>query len=187
MKIGSKIMGTLGRSPLIAAVLYLVVLGFFITATGLALLNITDRLRAVQEASDDLKQLLSRDGEGRTALAQAGEASADPFLEGTTLTVASAALLQRVGAAVAGVGGSVQSSQVDITTGGKDGIIGLLINCELEQSALQKLLFDIETGAPLLFVDQMDVQTAQSGPANDDRNGSLKISLNVSGRWRGAK
>jgi general secretion pathway protein M len=175
----------LGRSPLIAAVLYLVAIGLFLTAFSMAMLDITDQVRSAQQASETLAQLRSR--EGRAAPVQAGATETNPFLEGTTLTVASAALLQRVSGAITGVGGSVQSSQVDITTGGKDGIVGLLINFELEQPALQKLLFDLETGSPMLFIDQIDIQAPQSTPASDDRASQLRVSLNASGRWRGPK
>jgi general secretion pathway protein M len=181
--VASTITRFLGRSPLIAAVLYLAVIGLFLTAFGMGMLDITDQIRTAQQASEVLEQLRSR--AGRTAPIQANAAEGNPFLEGTTLTVASAALLQRVSGAVTAAGGSVQSSQVDITTGGKDGIVGLLINFELEQPALQKLLFDLETGSPMLFIDQIDIQTPQSTPAND--TGQLRISLNTSGRWGGPK
>jgi general secretion pathway protein M len=184
VKVASTITSFLGRSPLIAAVLYLAAVGLFVMTAALATLSITDHIRGLQETSDQLEQLRSR--EGRTPPVQAGE-EADPFLEGPTLTVASAALQQWVNAAIVGAGGAVQSSQVDITTGGKDGIVSLLINFELDQPALQKLLFNLETGSPLLFIDQIDVQTPQSGLASDDRAGLLKVSLDLSGRWRGAK
>lgn len=185
MKVASTITSFLGRSPLVAAVLYLAAVGLFVITAALAILNLTDHIRALQQTSDALEQLRSR--EGRTAPSQAGETEANPFLEGSTLTVAGAALQQRVSGAIVAAGGAVQSSQVDITTGGKDGVVSLLVNFELDQPALQQLLFNLETGSPLLFIDQIDVQTSQSGLANDDRVGSLKVSLNVSGRWRGAK
>jgi general secretion pathway protein M len=185
VKIASTITGFLGRSPLVAAVLYLAVVGFLVITAALAILSVTDQIYALQQTRYELEQLRSR--EGRTAPVLAGEAEADPFLEGSTLTVASAALQQRVNGAIVGAGGAVQSSQVDITTGRKDGIASLLINFELSQPALQKLLFDLETQSPLLFIDQIDLQTPQSGPANSDGAELLRVSLNVSGRWRGAK
>jgi general secretion pathway protein M len=185
VKVASTITSFLGRSPLVAAVLYLAAVGLFALTAALAILSISDHIRGLQETSDQLEQLRSR--EGRTPAVQAGEAEADPFLEGPTLTVASAALQQWVSGAITGAGGAVQSSQVDITTAGKDGIVGLLINFELDQPALQKLLFDLETGSPLLFIDQMDVQIPQPGIASDGRTGLLRVSMNLSGRWRGAK
>lgn len=184
MKVASTITNFLGRSPLVAAVLYLAVVGLFVATAALATLSATDQIYALQQTRDELAQLRGR--EGRKAPAPAGEAEADPFLEGSTLTVASAALQQRVNGAIVGAGGAVQSSQVDITTGRKDNIASLLINFELSQPALQKLLFDFETQSPLLFIDQIDVQTPQSGATNNAGE-SLRISLNISGRWRGTK
>lgn len=172
------------RSPLIAAVLYLAAVGTFVAAAGMSILDIIDHARAVQETAGTLEQLRSK--EVRAAPGQNADAEADPFLEGSTLTVAGAALLQRVSGAIAGVGGSVQSSQVDIAAGGKDGIVSLLINCELDQATLQKLLFDLETGSPMLIVDQIDVQTPGT-TSNDASVNQLRISLSVSGRWRGVK
>jgi general secretion pathway protein M len=183
--VASTISRFLGRSPLIAAVLYLAVIGLFLSAFSLAMLDITDQVRAARQGSEVLEQLRSR--EGRAVPAQASATETNPFLEGTTLTVASAALLQRVNGAITAAGGSVQSSQVDITTGGKDGIVGILVNFELEQPALQKLLFDLETGSPLLFIDQIDIQSPQSTPTSDDRASQLRVSLNASARWRGSK
>jgi general secretion pathway protein M len=183
--VASTITRFLGRSPLIAAVLYLAAIGLFLTAFSMAMLDINDQVRTAQQTSEVLQQLRSR--AGRTVPVQANATESNPFLEGTTLTVASAALLQRVNGAITAVGGSVQSSQVDITTGGKDGIVGLLISFELEQPALQKLLFDLETGSPMLFIDQIDIQSPQSTPVSDDRANQLRVSLNASGRWRGPK
>ena len=91
-----------------------------------------------------------------------------PFLGGETITVGGAALLQRVAGAITRVGGSVQSSQVDLQgPKSKDGYITLLISCEMEQANLQKLLYDLEAGMPFLFVDQLVVQ----GPQEFDRRG----------------
>jgi len=45
-----------------------------------------------------------------------------------------ASLLQRVAAAVGNAGGTIQSSQVDVTGGqAKDGVVGLVVSCEMEQ------------------------------------------------------
>ncbi len=104
------------------------------------------------------------------------------------MTVAGAALLQRVAAAVGNVGGTIQSSQVDVLgTQGKDGFVGLVVSCEMEQPALQKLLFDLEVGMPLLFVDQLDVQAPQTTAAIENGTGRLRVVLGVSGQWQGGK
>jgi general secretion pathway protein M len=109
-------------------------------------------------------------------------------LEGPTVTVAGATLLQRVAAAIGNVGGTIQSSQVDVLgTQAKDGFVGLVVSCEMEQVALQKLLYDLEAGMPFLFVDQLDVQIPQTTAADDSGGGKIRVVLGVSGQWQGEK
>ena len=122
-----------------------------------------------------------------TATAMA-EHPGTPFLEGPTVTFAGANLLQRVAAAVGDVGGQVQSSQVDVSAAQtKDGFVGLDVSCELEQPALQKLLYDLEAGMPFLFVDQLDVHVPQTTALNDSGSGRVRVILGVSGQWQAGK
>jgi general secretion pathway protein M len=186
MSTGQTIARTLTRSPLIAVVLYVAVIGGLIAAAGLAVANILDHQRALAQTSDLLDQLQGRRARaaGTSPLAPAGT----PFLEGPTVTVAGATLLQRVAVAVSNVGGTIQSSQVDILgTQAKDGFVGLLVSCEMEQPALQKLLYDLEVGMPFLFVDQLDVQVPQTTAANETGVGKIRVVLGVSGQWQGNK
>jgi general secretion pathway protein M len=187
MSTAQTITRTLTRSPLIAVVLYLAVIGGLIATGGLAVANILDHQRALAQTSDLLDQL-----QGRRARAGASPLSAEhpgtPFLEGPTVTVAGATLLQRVAAAVGNVGGTIQSSQVDILgTQAKDGFVGLLVSCEMEQPALQKLLYDLEVGMPFLFVDQLDVQVPQTTAGSETGVGKIRVVLGVSGQWQGNK
>ena len=186
MSTGQTITRTLTRSPLIAVVLYIAVIGGLIAAAGLAVANILDHQRALAQTSDLLDQLQGRKPRGASTspLAPAGT----PFLEGPTVTVAGATLLQRVAVAVGNVGGTIQSSQVDILgTQAKDGFVGLLVSCEMEQPALQKLLYDLEVGMPFLFVDQLDVQVPQTTAGNEAGVGKIRVVLGVSGQWQGNK
>ena len=83
--------------------------------------------------------------------------------KGQTLTVAGAALLQRVADAVTKVGGNVLSSQVDVQgVQAKDGYVSVLASCEIEQAAMQRLLYDLEAGMPFLFVEQFVAQSPQT-------------------------
>jgi len=187
MTAGHVITRTLTRSPLIAVVLYLVAAGGLLTTIAIAATSILDHQRALAQTSHMLEQL-----QGRRARAGASPLAAEhpgtPFLEGPTVTVAGANLLQRVAAAVGQVGGTIQSSQVDLLgTQAKDGFVGLLVSCEMEQPALQKLLYDLEAGMPFLFVDQLDVQVPQTTAVNEGSGGKIRVVLGVSGQWQGAK
>ncbi len=175
----------LTRSPLIAIVLYFAVLGGLLATAGFAVLDIVDHRQSLAQTSELLDQLRGRKAHDGAASLAAGQPGT-PFLEGPTVTVAGAALLQRVNEAVGKVGGTIQSSQVDVSgTQAKDGVVGLVVSCEIEQPSLQKVLYDLEVGMPLLFVDQLDVQVPQTtGDISADR---IRVVLGVSGQWRGGK
>jgi general secretion pathway protein M len=179
---------TLTRSPLIAVVLYIAVAGGLFTIAGIAVLDIAGHRQALAQTSDLLDQLRGRKARGGAASSLAAEHRGTPFLEGPTVTVAGATLLQRVAASVASVGGTIQSSQVDVLgTQAKDGSVGLVVSCEMEQPSLQKVLYDLEAGMPFLFVDQLDVQVPQTTAVNESGSGRIRVVLGVSGQWQGGK
>ena len=178
----------LSRSPLIAVVLYIAVAGGLLSTAGMALSDIADHQRALEQTSDLLDQLRGRSARGGAASSFASGHPGTPFLEGPTVTVAGATLLQRVAAAVASVGGTIQSSQVDVLgTQAKDGSVGLVVSCEMEQPSLQKVLYDLEAGMPFLFIDQLDVQVPQTTSLNETGSGRIRVVLGVSGQWQGNK
>jgi len=186
MSTGNSITRGLTHSPLIAVVLYLAVTCGLLVTAGVAIANIFDHQRALAQTSDLLDQLRGRKARGGAAAS--AEHPGTPFLEGPTVTVAGAALLQRVAAAVGNVGGTVQSSQVDVLgTQARDGFVSLVVSCEMEQPALQKLLYDIEVGMPFLFVDQLDVQVPQTTATNEGGAGRIRVVLGVSGQWQAIK
>ena len=161
---------------------YAAVLMIAIVLTWTAASAVSDARASVSAAETMLAEL-----EGRTAHDRRDQVSplqgapaGSPFLQGETLNVAAASLLQRVGAAVHRVNGSVLSSQVDLNDArAKQGWVGLVVSCEVEQASLQPLLYDIESGMPFLFIDQLVAQTPTPG-TNSTR---MKIVLAVSGQW----
>jgi general secretion pathway protein M len=178
----------LSGSRLIAVTLYLAVTCGLLLTAGLSIADVIAHRQALAQTSDLLDQLRGRKGAGKNAAAMSAEHPGTPFLEGPTVTVAGANLLQRVATAVGNVGGSVQSSQVDVTGAQtKDGFVGLVVSCELEQPALQKVLYDLEAGMPFLFVDQLDVQVPQTTALSEAGTGRVKVILGVSGQWQAGK
>jgi general secretion pathway protein M len=174
--------------PGVAAATYVIVVAALLFAVWSSVADILARREAVAAAEDLLAQL-----EGRRASPFAGPGApggivpaGSPFLEGQTVTVAGAALLQRVAEAVTKVGGSVLSSQVELQgTQSKDGFISLIASCEVEQAALQRLLYDLESGMPFLFVEQLVAQAPQAVAAS--AGGKMRVVLSVAGQWRDAK
>jgi general secretion pathway protein M len=174
--------------PLLAVVGYVALVAVLLTTVWGAASDILERRQAVADASDLLAQL---EGRKTSALVPAGsEAGAvppgSPFLEGQSLTVAGAALLQRVAAAVTAVGGNVLSSQVDVQGAqAKDGYVSVIASCDLDHTALQRLLYDLEAGMPFLFVEQLVAQSPTISATPD--SGRMRLLLAVSGRWQGEK
>jgi general secretion pathway protein M len=187
MKTGHAIDRYLARYPGVATVAYGVVLVVFLLIAWSALADLYGRYLDYAAAGELLDQI-----EGRRPAAAGVNARADsaptgsPFLEGPTVTVAGASLQQRVTSAVTKVGGNVLSSQVDLEgSKAKQGYVSLVASCEVEQPALQQLLYDLEAGMPFLFVDQLVVQAPQAGAGED--GGRMRVLLGVSGQWQGAK
>jgi general secretion pathway protein M len=108
------------------------------------------------------------------------------FLEGATVTIAGAALIQRVAGAVTKFGGNVLSTQVELKgTQSKAGFLSILASCEIDHVGLQQLLYDLEAGMPFLFIDQLIVQAPST--LSSSGSGKLRILLAVSGQWQEAK
>jgi general secretion pathway protein M len=177
----------LARHPGIATLAYAAVVVVLLLAAWSALADVYDRYVAVAAASDLLDQIEGRKPASAGVDARAASAPAgSPFLEGPTVTVAGAALQQRVTGAVTKVGGNVLSSQVDLEgTQAKQGYVSLVASCEVDQPALQQLVYDLEAGMPFLFVDQLVVQGPQAGTGEE--GGRMRVLLGVSGQWQGAR
>jgi general secretion pathway protein M len=173
-------------SPLLATVAYvgLVVVLLFTVVTSVS--DLIDQRGEVAASANMLEQLeghrtgAKRDVPGETM------PSGSAYLEGATVTIAGASLLQRVASAVSKFGGNVLSTQLDVQSpSSKPGFISIVASCEIEQPQLQQLLYDLEAGMPFLFVDQLVIQTPTT--ASGSQPGKLRVLLGVSGQWRGTK
>jgi general secretion pathway protein M len=173
------------RNPAIDVLIYIIVVAGLAFATWTALAGLREGYAALESAQSLLDQI---EGRKRPAagIAAGSVMPGSPFLEGQTVTVAGAALQQRVGAAVRAVGGNVLSSQIDLQgTDSKKGFVSLTASCEVDQPALQQLLYDLEAGMPFLFVDQLTVQAPQAQGATETAR--MRVLIGVSGQWQGAK
>ncbi|MGJ4951696.1 type II secretion system protein GspM [Bradyrhizobium sp. HKCCYLS20291] len=178
---------SLVATPIFAAGSYLGVMLLLLFAIGSA---VTDVLSQHAEVSN-LQTMLAQ-FEGRKPVTSRGQIddvtgpAGSPFLEGATVTIAGAALLQRVTAAVTKLGGNVLSSQVDLQgTQAKNGFLSIVASCDIDQPGLQQLLYDLEAGQPFLFLEQLTVQVPAS--LGSSGAGKLRVLLSVSGQWQGAR
>jgi general secretion pathway protein M len=176
----------LARFPVGAAILYLGLVLLFGVIAWTTTVDLLERRAAIAATADDLAQL-----EGRKPAAPRGDVNAagmtgSPLLEGATITTGGASLLQRVADAVTKLGGNILYTQVDLQGAqSKEGFVSVTVSCEVEQPALQQLLYDLESGMPFLFVDQLVAQ----GPAVPGTmpEGKLRVLIAVSGQWQGSK
>jgi len=177
--------GYISRIPHGAALGYAALVLIFVTMTVTSIMDVFDRREALAEAAETLSRL-----EGRLPKGAPGEettgATGSPLLEGPTVTVAGATLLQRVAGAITKVGGNIVSSQVDLVgPQSKDGFITVTANCEVAQPSLQQLLYNVEAGMPFLFIDQLVVQAPAIGPGV--AGGKMRVLISVSGQWQATK
>jgi general secretion pathway protein M len=177
----------LTASPVTAAAAYagLVVVLLFMVISSIA--DVLGQRAELASSATMLEQL-----EGRRPAAARGFASnatmpsGSAFLEGATVTIAGATLLQRVAASVTKFRGNVLSSQLELQgTQLKSGFLSMIASCEIDQPELQPLLYELEAGMPFLFIDQLVVQTPNA--SSGSQSARLRILLAVSGQWRGAK
>jgi general secretion pathway protein M len=162
---------------------YCVVVIALACIAALALADLRDRMSAVAQEREILDHL-----DGRQHL-RAGNSTADatldgsPFLEGSTVTVAGAALQERVGAAVSKSGGNVLSSQIELQgPQAARGYVDLSEIFEIEQASLQPLLYDLEAGSPFMFVDSLVVQSPQA--LGEPEGARMRVQIGVSAQWR---
>jgi general secretion pathway protein M len=170
----------LNYSPLVAGAIYATVLCLLLALAIYSVADIWSGASALSETEELLARL-----QGRNAVVQSdGTMNGSPFLEGSSVTIAGAALLQRVASAVTRANGTIQSSQVDIAGSGA-GAVKLQISCEIGQDDLQRLLYDLEAGMPFLFVDELTAEMPQAVGAAGG-TGRMHVQLAVSGQWKGA-
>jgi general secretion pathway protein M len=173
-------------APTLAALVYVALVCLFVALAFGALADVQDRRAAVAATADALERLQGRKPPPLRVATADNAQTGSAFLEGPTVTVAGAALLQRVAGAVVKVGGNVLSSQVELQGNqSKAGFIGVIASCEVDQSALQRLLYDLEAGMPFLFVEQLVVQAPTSASGAED--GRMRLMLAVYGQWQGGK
>jgi general secretion pathway protein M len=120
--------------------------------------------------------------EARLAPRPGRDRSAAPYFQARSVTLAGAALQQRIEAAISAAHGRLISSKVDVAPRGEANRIELSAELTIAGNDMQALLFDLETGRPYLFVDAFEARAPEGAGAQ-----SLRVSLSVSGQWSRSK
>jgi general secretion pathway protein M len=163
----------IGRRQALAVAAYIVVV-----------ISIHDKAAEVAAAQMRLDQLSERSQPSLLA-SSASNAAVDgsPFLDGKTITIAGAALQQRVEAAVAKANGLLTSSALELDgPDAKNGFINLNASMEVSQSAVRTILYDIEAGMPYLFVDKLSIQSPEV--FGEPETGRMRMTVWVVGQWQ---
>jgi general secretion pathway protein M len=174
----------IGRRQALAVVAYVAAVIGPLAISLFLVADIHDKaaeIAAAQLRLDELSERSRLNLSGTTA-SNAG-VSGSPFLDGQTITVAGAALQQRIEAAVAKAGGALMSSQVELDgPDAKNGFVGLTASVEVSQPAVQTILYDIEAGMPYLFVDKLSIQSPEV--FGESESGRMRMTVGVVGQWR---
>jgi len=111
----------------------------------------------------------------------------DMVISAPTDTLAASELHKKVLEFLDGAGGSVHSIQAEVTNEVvDDGLRRLTVQTTFDSStgALQKVLFELETAVPFIFVDSMVVQPTTASAAGTNVGDRLRITLVVSSYWK---
>ena len=110
------------------------------------------------------------------------------YLEGQNESVVAAAMQERLKAAVVRTGGQLRSTQVVTSAENtKSHRIAVRGSMAISLAALQRVLYELESGSPYLFVDNLDVRPIVNPRAGGqiDADGLLDVSFDVYGYVRG--
>jgi general secretion pathway protein M len=148
-----------------------------------AALSLREAKAHVAELDAQVQALEAR--ERRLAPPGERDKSASPFFEAKTITLAGAALQQRLEAAVASAKGRLVSTKVEVAPRGDERQVSLAAELTIAEPDMQALLYDLETGRPYLFVDSFEARAPEA--TSEPGAGGMRVSLTVSGQWSEAK
>jgi general secretion pathway protein M len=162
----------------VSATLYV---AFVVAAFLIVILSIVDVSERYRARNASAAMLVELEQHASLQSANMGNSSpvGSPFLQGQTTTVAAAALVQRVTEAITHAKGNIISSETQPTDDGDR--VKIIVTSELEERALPQLLYEIEAGAPFIFIDRLVAQAPTSAA------GRLHVMLAISGLWSGKK
>ena len=119
-----------------------------------------------------------------TASAKGAEANtASVYLPGQSPAIAGAALQRLVATTVEAAGGRMVQSEISRPDNPdqEQGTVSLRAEFDTDIVGLQRIVFDLETGAPLLMVQALTVETADREV--DNSNPGLSVILLVRAYW----
>jgi len=147
--------------------------------------NLQHDFEVKSKTLDDLRRqtLSSFSASGRTTQSAATEGA----ISAPTGTIAASELHKTVLASLEQSGGAVHSIQAEATTEVfGEGLRRLNAQITFDGSidALQKILFDLETAKPFIFIDSLHVQPTATGARAAELGDILRVTLVASSYWK---
>lgn len=134
----------------------------------LAVIPVLDRFQRNSDAMVEMRDLLARferqaaarsNLEARLAALRDLVARQGHYLEGTTYAVAAASLQDNVKEIVEGLGGELQSIQtMPSVTNDESRKVAIRVQSMMETEPLLHTIHQLESGAPYLFIDNLEIQ-----------------------------
>ena len=118
-------------------------------------------------------------------------ATAGGYLKGPSDALAAAELQDRARAIIEGAGGSLRSTQilpasaVDSKVPVRRAILRIQLGIDIK--GMQKVLYELETGQPYLFVDELTVRQQRMRRSKEPEEPVLDVSFEVFGYVRGSE
>ncbi len=116
-----------------------------------------EQLRRMAASREPIQQLITRIQQDRTVIAQ--------YLPQSAPALAAADLQQRVKAVVEAAGGTLQSTQA-LPPAEEGNAVKVTVSAAINSDvgSLQKVLYDLESQTPLLFLDNLQVSARETRP-----------------------
>lgn len=147
----------------------------------------SDAAEAVRVQTDTLAALRER----LSALAEGAgseQALADAqslFLPGETAAIAGAALQRTVEDTVEAAGGELTQSEIVPTEASAEdtGRLSLRASFDADIVGLQRVLYSLETGVPILMLEDLSLQASDARDVDETESPKLRVEMQVGAHW----
>jgi hypothetical protein len=176
---------TLDRRVAASSIVACALSGMILYAAGEQ--QILDTARAERDAKLRLLERLSPGKRSQESVTSAASLLT-PFVVAETSTTAAAEADRRIRAVTAEANGVVLSTQASVEQGSDAATRRIEVQAVIEGQldAVQRSLFNLETGPVLMFIDELTLQPVErnAGRTTNPQSPLLQVSLTLSAFWR---
>ena len=165
-------------------------LGLPLAATGLAIENFAEASQSealAQRKATTTAAIVAQIEKHRARHVKPVD-TASLYLASTSASLARADVQALATRLVGEAGGRVVETQlVETPEQDADGVVAIEVSLEIDNKGLRDLLYNVESGLPLLTVSDLSIQPASAqGDEGAATPGQLKVQMTVQGHWRKA-